>query len=328
MAVEPVGGLARWRVGGLAQGDDQSLPVVSVIVPVFNGERTIEACLASLLGQDYPKERYEVIVVDNRSTDRTASLVQRFPVRYVLEDRVQGSYAARNRGVREASGELLAFTDADCVASPDWIRQGVAGFTSSEIGCVAGGIRPLESKTLAQRYAAAHRALSHEAGSSNGERRVAYTANAFYRKATIERLGGFDPTVRSGGDADLSRRMSERLALRIAVRPEAGVSHQHRETVRELLRQRRHYGYGSVINYLKHRRQRRRRTLREGWWELRALLVKIGRFVRSLLAGCWSLGRSAQARERIAMDGLDVLVFLAKKTGQAQAAWKHRVWYF
>ncbi len=305
-----------------------NLPYVSVVVPVFNGEATIAACLESLVAQDYPKDRCEMIVVDNNSTDRTAAVAQSYPVRYVREDRIQGSYAARNRGIREAQGDIIAFTDADCVASPQWIQQGVAGFTDASVGGVAGAIQPLPPTTLAQRYATEKGALSQETAlRGNSFRPAVYTANAFYRKAVLEQAGLFDPTVKSGGDADLAWRVQERLRLGIAFCPEAVVHHEHRDTVRALLRQRKNYGYGSVLNYLKHRDQMGPRTLKHAYWELRAFMGKCGAWLRSALR-CLRHPRDAQARERVTLDGIDVLVFLAKKTGQLQAAVQHRVWYF
>lgn len=302
-------------------------PFVSVIVPVFNGEATLAACLESLAAQDYPRDRYEILVVDNNSTDRTAAVAQSHAVRCVREDRVQGSYAARNRGIHEARGEIVAFTDADCVASPQWIRQGVAGFADASVGGVAGAIHPLPPKTLAQRYAVETRTLSQETAlHENSFRPAVYTANAFYRKTVLEQAGLFDPTVKSGGDADLAWRVQERLRLGIAFCPEAVVQHEHRDTVRALLRQRKNYGYGSVLNYVKHREQMGPRTLKHAYWELRAFAGKCGAWLRSALRRLRH-PRDAQARERAALDGLDVLVFLAKKTGQLQAAVRHRVWY-
>ena len=307
---------------------DAAAPFVSVVVPVFNGANTLGACLTALLAQDYPSGRREIIVVDNNSTDATAAVVRAFAVRYVREEQVQSSYAARNRGIREAKGEIIAFTDADCVASPQWLRQGVSGFSDASVGGVAGAIHPLPAQTLAQRYASEKGALSQETAlRANSFLPAAYTANAFYRKTVLEQAGFFDPMVKSGGDADLAWRVQERLGLSIAFRPDAVVQHEHRRTVRDLLRQRRNYGYGSVLNYLKHRDRMGRRTLKHAYWELRALADKCGAWLRSVLRRLRH-PRDAQARERVALDGIDVLVFLAKKTGQLTAAMEHKMWYF
>ena len=303
--------------------------LVSIVVPVFNGADTIGECLQSLLAQAYPRDRYDVIVVDNHSTDQTASIVKAYPVRYVFEGGIQSSYAARNRGIREAQGELIAFTDADCVASPQWLAQGVAAFTTEQVGGVAGAIRPCEPQTLAQRYAVAKGMLSQETAlQENSFRPAVYTANAFYRKTVLEQAGMFDPLVKSGGDADLAWRVQERLHLAIAFCPEALVYHRHRERVRDLLRQRRNYAYGSVINYIKHRDRMGHRTLKHVYWELTALGRKCARFLKSLWTCAFTFGRKARWGDQVAIEGLDILVFFAKKAGQLEAAVKNKVWYF
>lgn len=303
-------------------------PFVSVIVPVHNGAATIGACVQALLAQDYPADRREIIIVDNNSTDATPRLVQALPVRCVAERAAQSSYAARNAGVAAARGEILAFTDADCVPAPDWLRRGVAAFNGSPgVGGVAGAIRPLPPTTLAQRYAVETQALSQEtAVRGNSYRPAAYTANAFYRRVAWEAAGGFDPAVRSGGDADLAWRVQERAGWRIAYAGDAVVAHRHRETVRGLLRQRRLYGYGSVINYAKYHGRMARRTWRHVYWDARVLARKLGRALAASAACAVCLGRGGR-RERAALAVLDVLVFGAMKLGQWQAAAARRVWY-
>lgn len=306
-----------------------TMPFVSVIVPVHNGAGTIEACVRALLAQDYPRDRYEVLVVDNRSTDGTPELVAREPVRLLREEAIQGSYAARNRGIREARGEVLAFTDADCIAHPGWIRQGVRALAQPGVGCVGGRILAHAPRTLAQRYAAATGALSQEAALwENAFKPAVYTANAFYPKAAVERVGGFDPRVRSGGDADLAWRVQSQLGLSAAFAPEAVVEHEHRARVRDLLRQKRNYGYGSVVNYVKHRQAMGRRTLRHAYWECLGLARRTARLIGAALARCAAGGRRPELREQAALAALDVLAFLAKKAGQLEAAWRYRVWYF
>ena len=84
---------------------------ISIVVPVHNEERLIEGCLRALLALDYPRDRYEIIVVDNNSTDRSREIVERFPEVKLLSEKQQGDFAARNRGLSEAKGEIIAFTD-------------------------------------------------------------------------------------------------------------------------------------------------------------------------------------------------------------------------
>ena len=96
--------------------------IISVIVPVRN-DRRIEECLNSLIHQDFPRDQYEILVVDNGSTDpEIPQIIQKFPVRYISEPRI-GSYTARNSGIDQASGGILAFTDSDCILPATWLPK-------------------------------------------------------------------------------------------------------------------------------------------------------------------------------------------------------------
>ncbi|MBN2119589.1 MAG: glycosyltransferase [Candidatus Omnitrophica bacterium] len=115
----------------------KALPCISVITPVYNAEKTIEDCIKSLLNQDYPKTRYEVIVVDNNSVDNSERIINSYPVQFIkcVE---KGSYVARNMGARNAKGEILAFTDSDCVASKDWLKVIASSFSQNNLVAVQG----------------------------------------------------------------------------------------------------------------------------------------------------------------------------------------------
>ncbi len=133
---------------------EDQLPFVSVIIPVYNEPDNIRSSLSSIVDQTYPETRYEVLVVDNGSTDETRTVVREFPVQLLVEDEVQGSYAARNRGIERATGEILAFTDADCVPEQEWLWSGVSKMHQADAELVAGRIRFNFSseKTAAERF--------------------------------------------------------------------------------------------------------------------------------------------------------------------------------
>jgi glycosyltransferase involved in cell wall biosynthesis len=116
------------------------LPSVSVIVPVRDGDGTIAECLDAILATDYPADRREILVVDNGSTDGTAALIQSKPVRYLHESK-RGVSNARNRGIAESSGEILAFVDADCLVEPQWLSELVRPFEDPEVGSVGGDLQ-------------------------------------------------------------------------------------------------------------------------------------------------------------------------------------------
>jgi glycosyltransferase involved in cell wall biosynthesis len=116
-------------------------PFVSVVIPVYNGADTIEELLLSLLAQNYPGDRYEIIVVDNGSRDNTCEIVGKYLVTLLKEWEKRGAAAARNKGIREAQGDIIAFIDADCVADRNWLRIVVADHQDSSIGAFVGEVR-------------------------------------------------------------------------------------------------------------------------------------------------------------------------------------------
>lgn len=118
----------------------KGIPFVSIIIPAFNEEAYISECLNALADQTYPKDRYEVIVVDNGSIDRTKTIASKFGV--ILLDKERGPVGAvRNFGATEAKGDIFAFLDADCVAPTDWIERGVSLLTGTEKSVFGGGYK-------------------------------------------------------------------------------------------------------------------------------------------------------------------------------------------
>jgi len=221
------------------------VPRFSIVVPARNAADLLPELLRSLLRQDYPRDRYEVLVVDNASEDGTRAVAARFPVIVLREGRVASSYAARNAGVRAASGEWIAFTDADCVADPGWLRA-LASATGDGVGAVAGGIRAFPPRAAVERFCAHAGSLDPARTLQHPHLPYAQTANVAYAAEVFRRIGLFRPELRSGGDADLGWRMLQETGLRLAVAPAAMVLHRHRSDLGGLLRQWRSYGWGAA----------------------------------------------------------------------------------
>ena len=120
---------------------------VSIVIPAYNEGTNILACVNSLKGQDFPKGDYEIIVVDNNSTDNTLELIKKLSVIYTVEYK-KGPAAAKNAGISMAKGNIIAFIDGDCIATKNWLKNIVSGFENSAVGCVAGGIRPNEYQLI------------------------------------------------------------------------------------------------------------------------------------------------------------------------------------
>jgi O-antigen biosynthesis protein len=214
------------------------------VVPVRNGEATIAACLQALLGQHYPADRYEIVVVDNASTDGTKEIVACYPVSYVYEPNV-GRAHARNRGIAESQCEIVAFVDADCIADGEWLRELAAAFEREPVSAVAGEILADRPTRAAQRFMAQREARwqSHVLAL---DRPFAITANVAFRREVFEHVGPFDPVFVTAEDVDFGWRFFA-TGFRMSYAPIATVSHQLRRTAWQLFRQQEGLGYGRVL---------------------------------------------------------------------------------
>jgi cellulose synthase/poly-beta-1,6-N-acetylglucosamine synthase-like glycosyltransferase len=246
-------------------------PLISIVVPVRDGAAHIARCLESLLALDWPAERREIIVVDNASTDATAEIVRGLGVTPLREER-RGAGIARNTGWRAARGELIAFTDCDCVASPRWLRLLVPTFEDAEVGGAGGRLVPSPPQSAVEEYIIAKDILSQERAMRDELLSPPFlvTANAMYRRAALEAVGGFDEWLTvNGEDADLAWRV-QWGGWKLVYVPEAEVTHNHRSDVRGFMRQVRSYGAGTSYLFKKHRERFgfRRFTWRPPYWEI------------------------------------------------------------
>jgi glycosyltransferase involved in cell wall biosynthesis len=220
------------------------LPTVSVVVPVRDGAAEIGRLLVSLQGLAYPRERLEVIVVDNGSRDGTAEIARRFPVTVLSEPDVASSYAARNRGAEAASGTWVAFTDADCVATPEWLARLLAAPLPDDVGAVVGEVVALEGSTPVQRLTERFGLMRHGVTLPHKALPCFSTANVAVRRDLLARLRGFRQDVRYFGDMDLSWRLQLEGGSRLLFRPEAEILHRHRRGFGALWRQGLQHGQG------------------------------------------------------------------------------------
>lgn len=184
-------------------------PFVSVIIPVFNDKDRLILCLQALEKQNYSKDKYEVIVVDNGSTDNVQSIVKQFNQAKLAFEKKTGSYAARNKGISVAKGILLAFTDSDCIPCEDWLKNGVYHITqNSKCGLVAGKIKIFPQTngypTLIELYDIS---TGFQQECYLKERHFSVTANLITSKRVVKQVGLFNPLLKSGGDLDFGLRI-------------------------------------------------------------------------------------------------------------------------
>jgi cellulose synthase/poly-beta-1,6-N-acetylglucosamine synthase-like glycosyltransferase len=223
---------------------------ISVIVPVYNSQRTVAETIRSLRDLDYPRDALELIFVNNGSTDNTATILARHSheIRIVNEPK-RGRSAARNAGVRAARHTGVAFTDADCLADRAWLRQLVAPLENPEVG-IAGGrilaVRPCSSVAeFGERV--------HDQARAIGVYKPPYasTANWASRRNVILETGGFDEEFVRGEDVDLAYRIVQ-AGYRLVYREQAIIHHRNELTLRGLFRQGFQHGFYSVQVLKKH----------------------------------------------------------------------------
>jgi cellulose synthase/poly-beta-1,6-N-acetylglucosamine synthase-like glycosyltransferase len=229
------------------------VPFVSVIVPVYNGERNIGNCIKSLLALNYPASNLEIIIVDNNSKDGTRKVIQEFPVISLVEDRIQSSYAARNTGLKKAKGEIIAFTDSDCIADTDWILKAVECFQDGKVGCVAGRIEGYSPSNYIEEYMVRNGYLCQDTSTlKHWFLPYAQTANAIYRREVLDAIGSFEENWVSAGDSDLTWRMLLHTKYTLIYCQESLIYHVHRSSLKGVFNQRKTWGHGEVLLYKKY----------------------------------------------------------------------------
>ncbi len=225
-------------------------PKVSVVVASYNGGRTLLACLESLFRLNYPD--YEVILVDDGSTDDTAQIAKRFPALRCIHQANLGLSAARNAGIAAASGEIVAFTDSDCRADEDWLYYLVADWQQDDyVGMGGHNFLPPDDSLVASAVMVSPGGPAHVMLSDREAEHIPGCNMAFYKWALAE-IGGFDPTFRKAGDdVDVCWRLQQR-GHRIGFSPTGFVWHYRRSTVRAYLQQQSGYGEAEALLSRKH----------------------------------------------------------------------------
>lgn len=239
------------------------LPIITVVVPVRNEARFIARTVEQLVGQDYPSDRFEILVVDGRSTDHTRGIVESLaaihPSVKVLDNPGLLSSAARNIGVRQARGDLIVIVDGHCeMDGRRYLRNVADAFRRSGADCL-GRPQPLDvtgASTLQKAIAAARSSwLGHHPDSFiySGEERFvpAKSVAVAYRREVFDRIGGFDERFDACEDVELNHRI-DRAGLRCYFTPAVQVRYFPRSSLAGLFRQMARYGRGRVRLLRKH----------------------------------------------------------------------------
>jgi glycosyltransferase involved in cell wall biosynthesis len=279
-------------------------PRCSIVVPTYERPAALAACLKSLAALDYPRDRFDVVVVDDGGRAPLEPVVEPFRGRLdltLLRQPRAGPAAARNAGAERAEGDLLAFTDDDCRPRPDWLRQLAGRFAASPQEAFGGQTINALPRNV---YSAAAQLVIdvgyRQNNSGPPDRRWFTTNNLAVPAAGFRAVGGFDPSFRTSEDRDFCSRWVQ-SGLRMSYEPGAVVEHAHPLSLASFLQL--HFAYGrGAFRY--HREQRRQ-----------------GRPVRVEPSFYLALARAPLAEEdrsrRLALGGLLVLWHLVNTAGFA-----------
>ena len=244
---------------------EATLPTVSVVIPVLDRAGELARCLESIRQIDYPREKIELIVVDDGSQDDSAQVARSYGAQVVSSGGVRrGPAAARNVGAAQASGELLAFIDSDCTASPGWLVELVHLFRDDRLAAVGGQVEGMCDSSSVDRYEAVMSSLSlgsrERFGNSGDDTFYLPSCNLLVRRALFLSVDGFEDSMHVGEDVDLTWRLRD-AGWTIAYLPAGRIFHEHRSSVRSFMSRRFDYGTSEGMLQKLHPKRRKRFVL-------------------------------------------------------------------
>jgi cellulose synthase/poly-beta-1,6-N-acetylglucosamine synthase-like glycosyltransferase len=288
--------------------------LISIIIPALNEEKVIGKCLEALAAMDFPRSSMEVILVDNGSKDRTVAIARTFEnclnLR-VLERKGVHISAMRNAGAAQARGELLAFLDADCIVSPNWLSNSARLLADPKAG--VGGAHyeiPADATWVGRVW------FQDRMAEKVGDVRYIPSGDLFLRRKTFFQLGGFDETIQTNEDFELCQRV---LAAGFPVRsyPDLRVVHLGTpRTLKSFYRKQRWHGTHVLTVFLRDiRKGRNVRPVLFAVYTLACLVGIFGGLIAGVLGGGWKFS---------AIFGAALLIpilLIAIRRGVAKGQW-------
>jgi len=220
---------------------------VSIIVATLNSERTLNDCLKSIFELNYPKDCFEVIVVDGCSRDKTVEIARGYPAKVFVEP--LNAPAAYNYAIRKARYDIIGFIDADARVEREWLNKLVPYLSDMQVAGVGGGIETWNIENVWSRSIGYDIKNRYER-LKDYVKRIA-TMNLLLKKNVIEEVGGFDETLPTQYDTDLGVRITSK-GYKIAFNPNAKCYHYNRSTLWDYFKQQLQYGKNTVKLYFKH----------------------------------------------------------------------------
>ncbi|MEM7330880.1 MAG: glycosyltransferase family A protein [Chloroflexota bacterium] len=214
--------------------------MISIIIPAYNAEKTLGSCLQALKAQTV-QQPYEIIVVDDASIDQTAAVAQQHSAILLKLPQNRGAAAARNLGLKHAQGDIICFTDADCLPRPNWLEQMIQPFDNPEIiGCK--GIYETQQTEWVARFVQIEYEDKYDLLKKAQFIDFIDTYSAAYRKSHLLKHDGFDERIFYVEDQELSFRLAAE-AYKMVFQPAAIVGHVHSNTLSKYVRKKFMIGY-------------------------------------------------------------------------------------
>jgi len=231
----------------------KDMPSISVVIPVRDAERLLPNCLKSLEALDYPKDKYEVILADGISKDRTRDIALEHGIR-VIENPKKTVVSGRNIGFKESRGYLVAFSDVDCIMDKHWLKNCVKYFADNNVACVGGpNLTPEDETSFGKAAGFVFNQSLFAAGSIHArvlkdvrEVKSIPGCNAIYRRDVLEKVMPMSEDLIEAEDAQMNQRIRQ-LGYRLLYTPDVFVWHYRRPTPGKLLYQMYRYAIGRVI---------------------------------------------------------------------------------
>lgn len=227
----------------------RSLPSVSVVVPVLNGEATIGDMLRAITACSPRPTQLEIIVVDNGSTDATPEIASRYEGVTLLAEPRRGAAAARNTGLRHAAGEVILHCDADTLPTLRWIAELASRFIDPQVNLAAGRTLNFPPTTPAERYLAGFQLYDAEVNINRPVLPFAASMNMAVRRSAALAIGGWNEEMMTSEDVDFCTRVLARYPAAICYAPNAVLFHRNRSSDAALKRQAWSYGEGVADTY-------------------------------------------------------------------------------
>lgn len=212
-------------------------PFVSILIPTYHDWARLALCVKALHSQTYPVDSYEVIMINNDPTDQAPDNFELPPNFTLIAEGKPGSYAARNAGLALAKGEIIGFTDSDCIPHPTWIESAVEMFSTGRVDRIAGKIELIYANDQKKSWVELYESIYSFNQKKNVEvLKASVTANLFARKELFGKVGGFDATKKSGEDIGWNRRANT-FGFNLVYGDKVRISHPARSTFREFRNQ-------------------------------------------------------------------------------------------